>query len=319
MLTSFTSCATVYDTCVNTVAERQGTPKDSSLSEDKSCEAMEVESETADAMRKFKSRQGETLSRWTSVVYWNGDALAFSKSLPVLLPAIVASLDEESDQDRVSHARLALSLAAQSSFDESVVVEVIKTCDMISQSPRYRIRGALLPFLQVMSFSLLFTASNESLNLIRRIVTGLLSDTQLEVREAAAATFVPLIRDTRGDAIAVIREKFVSALRETCVRARRGQRIVMSPEQVCKRHGAILGLGSMISASPYDVPDWMPSVLVTLTGCINDPAPLSTTTRRIFGDFMRTHRDEWQVHKQAFSTDELECVSEQLVSPSYYA
>jgi Proteasome-substrate-size regulator, mid region/Domain of unknown function (DUF3437) len=322
MLTSFTACAAEYDTGVKTVAIRQGAPKDTpslSASQDGIEQEDSVARQAADAARKFKSRQGETLSRWTSVVYWNGDALSFSKSLPVLLPAIVASLDEESDQDRVSHARLALSLAAQGAIDFSVILDVVKMCEVISLSPRYRVRGALLPFLQVLSFSLLFTGSDEVLNLIRTIVTNLLSDSQLEVREAAAATFVPIIRDTSAGAIAVVREEFVSVLRNTSVRIRRGQKVVILPENMCKRHGAILGLGSMVSASPYCVPEWMPSVLVTLTGCINDPAPLSTSTRKIFGDFMRTHRDEWQVHKQAFSTEELELVSEQLVSPSYYA
>jgi proteasome activator subunit 4 len=63
----------------------------------------------------------------------------------------------------------------------------------------------------------------------------------------------------------------------------------------------------------------MPSVLVQLAACINDAPPISASTRKLFADFMRTHRDEWSVHKRAFSEDELECVSELMVSPSYYA
>lgn len=272
-----------------------------------------------DELKKYKSRQGETLSRWTSVMYWNGDALSFSKHLPVLMPAIVASLDEESDQDRVSHARLALSLAAQGSLEPSSMVDLVKTCEVVSKSPRYRVRGALLPFLQVLSFSLLFTANDETLSLMRQIVTTLLSDSQLEVREAAGGTFVSFVRDAPTPAVAKLRKIFMTALKRTSKRAPRGKRAAYTPEEVCERHGAVLGLGSMVAASPYDVPAWMPGVLVALADAINDPPPVSTTTRNIFADFMRTHRDEWQVHKLAFSEDELERVSELMVSPSYYA
>jgi proteasome activator subunit 4 len=75
----------------------------------------------------------------------------------------------------------------------------------------------------------------------------------------------------------------------------------------------------MVMSCPYHVPPWMPAVLVTLSSCINDPPPISASTRKVFAEFMRTHRDEWSVHKRAFSEDELECVSELMVSPSYYA
>lgn len=273
-----------------------------------------------ETLKKYKSRQGETLSRWISIVYWNGDALGFSRYLPVLMPAIVASLDEESDQDRVSHARLALSLAAQGALRPDCMSQVVATCQEIAKSPRYRIRGALLPFIQVLSFSILFTANDDAIDKLRAIVIELLSDPQLEVREVAGATFVTFIRDAPEKVISSIRENTLGVLRKTTKRApRRGRGPLLSPEELSKRHGAVLSLGSMIMSAPYDIPPWMPSVLVALTDCINDPPPISTSTKTIFADFMRTHRDEWQAHKLAFSEDELERVSDLMVSPSYYA
>eukprot|EP00173_Palmaria_palmata_P002970 Plantae.Rhodophyta-Palmaria_palmata.ctg3089.p1 GENE.Plantae.Rhodophyta-Palmaria_palmata.ctg3089~~Plantae.Rhodophyta-Palmaria_palmata.ctg3089.p1 ORF type:complete len:458 (+),score=99.71 Plantae.Rhodophyta-Palmaria_palmata.ctg3089:144-1376(+) len=275
--------------------------------------------EERELRKKCRSRQGETLSRWISVIYWNGDALGFSEYLPNLMPAIVASLDEETDPDRVSHARLALSLAAQGALAPSSMLNLVKTCEQISKSPRYRVRGALLPFIQVLSFSLLYTADDETLDIMLQIVTTLLSDPQLEVREAAAGTFVPFIRDAPAAAISAIREKILKGLAKSKKRVRRGTKVIFTPEELSSRHGAVAGLGSMVAASPYNVPEWLPSVLVALTDCINDPPPISTATQKIFADFMRTHRDEWQTHKLAFSEDELERVSELMISPSYYA
>lgn len=284
-----------------------------------STECMSSEQDELESPKKLRSRQGETLSRWTSVVYWNGDSGKFSKILPDLLPAIVSALDEESDQDRVSHARLALSLAAQGNMDPMTVMRVATSCESISLSNRYRIRGALLPFLQVLSFSMLFVAGDEALDLMLRIAVRLLSDNQLEVRDAAAKTLVPMIRDAPASVIEIIRDELVTNLNKRPVRPLNGMKQNLPTDVLCQRHGATLGLGSMIMANPYDVPHWMPSVLVILADCINDPQPISTSVKRIFADFMRTHRDEWQSHKLAFTEEQLERVSELLVSPSYYA
>jgi hypothetical protein len=315
MLASFdcTEATSLYEAAVRKVADRQ---KGNAVGF-----VMDVsnDAENEEALRNFKSRQGETLSRWVSIVYWNGDARGFSDYLPTLMPAIVASLDEESKQDRVSHARLALSLAAQGRLKPSAIDDVVSACEFIATSSRYRVRGALLPFIQVLSFSVLFTASHEALARMRNIVISLLSDPQLEVRDAAGATFIPFIRDTPAKVVTNIRRDFLDVVKRTSKRARRGQRAAFSPEELCARHGVVVGLGSMIASSPYDVPEWMPSVLVALTDCINDVQPISTTTQKIFADFMRTHRDEWQQHKLAFSEYELERVLELMVSPSYYA
>lgn len=303
----------LYEAAVKRVADRQGaSPMGQSQSGDNSAE-------TDQETRKDRSRQGETLSRWLSVVYWNGDPRLFADYLPVLIPATVASIDEESNQDRVAHARMALSLAAQGKLKPSAILDVVLACERIVLSSRYRIRGALLPFIQVFSFSILCTASTEALDRMRTIVVTLLSDSQLEVREAAGSTFIPLIRDAPEEIVARSRSSFLAVLKRTSKRAPRGRKVTFTPEELSARHGAVIGLGSMISSSPYDVPEWMPSVLVALTECINDVQPISTTTQKIFADFMRTHRDEWPQHKLAFSEEDLERVSELMVSPSYYA
>jgi len=45
-------------------------------------------------------------------------------------------------------------------------------------------------------------------------------------------------------------------------------------EAVLKRHAAVLGLSCLVDAFPYEIPKWMPDVLVKLAGCISDPAPI---------------------------------------------
>ncbi len=270
--------------------------------------------------KKLRSRLGETLSRLMALVYWTGQTKNFQPYLVKLLPSVFVSLDE-SDKTRVSHARLALSLVAQGTIEAEQLDRVITVTENATKSPRWRVRGGVLPFLQVLSFMSLFSAEAKHHHRMREIVVNLISDSQIEVRSAAGATIVPLIRDAPPEAVSAIREMFLTVIAETQPVRRNGRpsRAPMSPDVIRRRHGAVLGLSSVVVSSPYTVPAWMPGVLVALSNCINDPQPISTSVKSLFADFMRTHRDEWTEHKAAFTSEELEIVLELLVSPSYYA
>lgn len=280
-------------------------------------DAMDVDS-FEEEKKKSRSRQGETLSRFVSIVQWGGRASTFEKYVPKVLPALFASFDE-SDPERISHARMALSFSAQGRFSASKIDEIISAVEETAKDPRWKVRSSVLAFLQVFSFVSLFSASPSSLHRIRGVVLALLADNQLEVRQAAGAAFVTMIRDATTEAVDEVRDSCLQVLENTTRKRRGAKREPLDPETICRRHGAALGLSSMITSSPYSVPKWMPSVLVALSGCVNDPPPISTGVRKLFADFMRTHRDEWQTHKLAFTPDELDIVSELLVSPSYYA
>lgn len=41
-----------------------------------------------------------------------------------------------------------------------------------------------------------------------------------------------------------------------------------------RRHAGVLGLSACILSSPYDVPDWMPQILMELSDHLNDPQPI---------------------------------------------
>jgi proteasome activator subunit 4 len=75
----------------------------------------------------------------------------------------------------------------------------------------------------------------------------------------------------------------------------------------------------MVMAFPYEVPDWMPNVLVRLSRCLSDPEPIASSVRKAFADFKRTHQDTWHEDSRKFTEDQLEQLMDLLVSPSYYA
>lgn len=44
-----------------------------------------------------------------------------------------------------------------------------------------------------------------------------------------------------------------------------------------KRHAGALGLSCLIDAFPYEVPKWMPAVLIELAELISDPVPIQVS------------------------------------------
>jgi len=86
-----------------------------------------------------------------------------------------------------------------------------------------------------------------------------------------------------------------------------------------KRHAGVLGMAALIGAYPYDVPPWMPEVLVQLAQHVIDPIPIKQTVRNTFGEFWRTHQDTWPMLKEKFTEDQLSALTNLLASPTYFS
>lgn len=46
-----------------------------------------------------------------------------------------------------------------------------------------------------------------------------------------------------------------------------------------EKHAVVLGLKAFIMNTPYDVPPWLPEVLMALTQASSQPAPIKSTVR----------------------------------------
>ncbi len=51
---------------------------------------------------------------------------------------------------------------------------------------------------------------------------------------------------------------------------------------VVQRHAGIIGLSACVQAYPYDVPEWMPAILMDLTGHLHDPQPIEVSLSTLF-------------------------------------
>ena len=48
----------------------------------------------------------------------------------------------------------------------------------------------------------------------------------------------------------------------------------LNPERVIKRHAGVLGLSACVLAFPYDVPEFIPQILMGLSDHLGDPQPI---------------------------------------------
>ncbi len=85
-----------------------------------------------------------------------------------------------------------------------------------------------------------------------------------------------------------------------------------------KRHAGVVGLCSVCLSFPYDLPDFLPSILVKVANHLGDPSPISHTAREALTKFKQTHQDNWERFMDKFTPDEWESINDILISPYYY-
>lgn len=158
---------------------------------------------------------------------------------------------------------------------------------------------------------------------VTQIVLSLLEDERVEVREAGASTFGGLIHCEFikvDDKITKWLEVRSEHKLRRVANPNNPHQVMMDPSDVVTRHSGILGWCSIVNAYPYDVPDFMPKILMRLADHLHDPPPIPATIKKTMNSFKRTHLDNWEyTHKLKFNEDELAELANLLVSPTYYA
>lgn len=89
---------------------------------------------------------------------------------------------------------------------------------------------------------------------------------------------------------------------------------------LCRRHAGVLGLSSLVTSHPYDVPAYLPRTLSRLSRFhLGDPRPIGEGVKHVLADFMRTHKDNWREFKQRFTAAELDDLAAATFAPTYFA
>ncbi|XP_054158581.1 proteasome activator complex subunit 4B-like [Oppia nitens] len=271
--------------------------------------------------RKDAANLLKTICKW---IVGNVSRVAYSAppELFRFLPILCLMQSETSDEELIRETFVAIIMLSHALLTPESIQVAIDTSKQITMATNWHARSAIATFLQYMVSSNMFVlmANPEWTRDIRRMIINLLSDERTEVRESTAETLSGLVHcefiKIDGQ---LIREFELTAQRRLSkVRQSNGTSIV-APKELYERHGAILGLCACINAFPYDVPDFMPDILVFLSRHLSDPQPIPTTIKKTLSNFRRTHNDSWRDHKLKFTDDQLAVITDLLVSPNYYA
>ncbi|XP_075999758.1 proteasome activator complex subunit 4B [Genypterus blacodes] len=236
--------------------------------------------------------------------------------LPLLFKIAPVEIDESYDEMK-QDARTCLSLMSQGLLYPEHIPLVVAALEEMAVSRSWHARYSVLTYLQITVFYNLFTLLSVPAEVlrIRKLVLQLLRDEQLEVRDMACTTLSGLLQCQFFPLDCSLQTQ-LQTLSQTRLPKARGE---LASTGLVWRHAGVLGLSACILSSPYDVPAWMPQILMDLSDHLNDPQPIEMTVKKTLSEFRRTHHDNWQEHRQCFTDDQLLVLTDLLVSPCYYA
>uniref|UniRef100_A0A3B5LCD9 Proteasome activator Blm10 mid region domain-containing protein n=1 Tax=Xiphophorus couchianus TaxID=32473 RepID=A0A3B5LCD9_9TELE len=241
----------------------------------------------------------------------------FGKMSQMCLRWKILEIDESYDEMK-QDARTCLSLMSQGLLYPEHIPLVLAALEEMAASRSWHARFSVLTYLQITVFYNLFTLLSLPAEVlrIRKLVMQLLLDEQLEVRDMACTTLSGLLQCQFFplDSCLQTHLEILKPVLTVCV----GVHVCVCADLV-RRHAGVLGLSACILSSPYDVPQWMPQILMELSDHLNDPQPIEMTVKKTLSEFRRTHHDNWQEHRQCFTDDQLLVLTNLLVSPCYYA
>jgi len=251
-----------------------------------------------------------TLVSFVSLSCRGGGVLAgktvrfFLQILPFLF-----RLKDHPSQDICAEVRACLGVLSNITVPQSEVPTMAATICNVFESAQWHTRMAALPILEVLAYRHVFLIEGETLARLMDAVTSLLSDPQLEVRVQTSKTLAGILKLLDDRTVDSLRSRFLA--QASAVPAARA---------LVQRHGGVLGIASVILSFPYDVPAWMPDLLLRFAAFISDPMPIKATVKQTFMEFWRTHSDSWEaIFKRRFTSEQLSELTQLLVSPSYFA
>ncbi|GAA94209.1 uncharacterized protein L969DRAFT_375946 [Mixia osmundae IAM 14324] len=268
-------------------------------------------------------RASSTILNW---IYTGANGYRVTMMYPflTLLPEIFRMeeiLDNATLQDL---AKNVLATLAALPFPSHLVYQLMT--DLLSLmriTSSWRVRLNILSVMQVFYFHNIFLLGDDQINELLDYLCDLLQDAHIEVREAAAVTLSGVVRCSQRSALLRLKERFTRMAMETKIPRRRnseGKEHTVYAQRLITAHAGVLGAASLIAAWPYDIPKWLPDLLVGVMSKHNaSPVPVSTTVKKCLADFKKTHQDSWQEDQKKFTEDQLNDLNDLLIGSSYYA
>ena len=207
------------------------------------------------------------------------------------------------------------------------ILEAVKNASL---SHVWQIRQAAVNYLRCFEGAHKFFLSDKQNGKVLDIVVDLLSDERPEVSTAATAamsgllsTFTPEVVDSFVDKYAKMASK--SKLKNKPMDSNNDPIPTDSKElrRAKNQKSSINILCAVILSHPYDTPSFVPKAILAISKhsySRNAPLSIRNVVKKCCAEYKRTHMsDNWQLHRQAFSQDQIEALEDVVSSPHYYA
>jgi len=295
-------------------------------------EVNEMKSGSADLTEKWEERQSGVRLLQTMCKLVAGVLLrnwyTVKPDLFQFLEMLALNESSELEPDLARDCNVALACLSTCIVPLNVLPTALTAIEHVSQSQSWKAKIAMLEYLQVHVFTnmALFHSQKDQAARVVEIVTRLIKDDRIEVREKAGKVLGGMLHccfiseDVSLDLMAKFKLEVSKKIRK---KRKENEELSVFQANQCKavlrRHSGVLGLSAFVSSSPYDIPEHLPPILMILADHLHDPQPIPATVKNVFQDFKRTHQDNWAEHKEKLTEDQLATLTDLLVSPSYYA
>lgn len=134
-----------------------------------------------------------------------------------------------------------------------------------------------------------------------------MQDPQVEVREQASSALTALLLPFATSELCVTMTRRFEKLASTPLPSKQQpahqpteakamttksqqQQIGPVSSALARRHAGVLGLCSLCMLSPFDVPEWLPPVVASISNHVRDLPPIGSSARHTIADFKRSHQ-----------------------------
>ncbi|RWS09927.1 proteasome activator complex subunit 4-like isoform X1 [Dinothrombium tinctorium] len=237
-----------------------------------------------------------------------------------ILPILCEVYKDSKDDDLIELSVQTLCAMSKTILTQTSAPLMFNVWQRVISSKSWRTRLAAAAFLKDIAETNVIQMKLLSEKLLPFIYL-LLEDDRIEVQTVTASTLSSFIQnglfDHKQEKQMIGEFKRKSEIQIEKIQSNSGT--INNPKQLISKHFGILGLCSFVNAFPFDVPDFIPDILIYLSKHLHSPQPLRTTIKDTFNQFRRTHFDNWREHRLKFTPEQLSILNDLLVSSNYYA
>jgi proteasome activator subunit 4 len=219
------------------------------------------------------------------------------------------------------------------------ISRVLSTLEKTAKHEFWQVRHACANFLRCFQGSHKFLFTDEHAEKITSIVAELLADDRREVSSAAMAAVTGIIAALPSETVAKLVQKYVLEANRSKMKRKKAKTPVadksktpegQDPEKLLKeqkrarmQQSSVFFLCASVLSQPYDTPPFVPKALAAISKHSferNAPLGVRDTVKKCCAEYKKTHMsDNWEVHRQVFTQEELEALEDVVSSPHYYA